>query len=72
MSTLNQLLYVNVESTFVCQRYSSFEFKKIFNIISTYIVKVESILNQQTRARWVGVRKSTNVSAVYGELENSQ
>ena len=58
MSTLNERLYVSV--------YSSFEFIYIFNIISTCIVNVESILNQQTR--WVGVIKSTNVSALYGEL----
>ena len=44
MSTLNQRLYVSV--------YSSFKFKYIFNIISTYIVNVESTLNQQIRARW--------------------
>ena len=44
-STLNQHLYVSV--------YSSFKFKYIFNIILTYIVNVESTLNQQTRARWV-------------------
>ena len=63
---LIQCLNVNVESTFVCQRlyvnvestlyvsaYSSFKFKYIFNTISTYIVNVESTLNQQTRARWV-------------------
>ena len=40
MSTLNQRLYFSV--------YSSFKFKNIFNIISTYIVNVESTLNQHT------------------------
>ena len=44
MLTLNHCLYVSV--------YSSFKFKYIFNIISTYIVNVESTLNQQTRACW--------------------
>ena len=44
MSTLNQLLYVSV--------YLSFKFKYIFNAFSTYIVDVESTLNQQTCARW--------------------
>ena len=54
MSTLNQRLYVNVESTLYVSVFSSFKFKYIFNIISTYIVNVESTLNQQTRAHLVG------------------
>ena len=45
MSTLIQRLYLSV--------YSNFKFKYVFNTISTYIVIVESTLNQQTRARWV-------------------
>ena len=59
---LIQCSNINVKSTFVCQRwinvfffsfYSGFKFRYIFNIISTYIVNVESTLNQQTCARWV-------------------
>ena len=54
MSTLNQRLYVNVESTFECQRLFMFQIQIYFNVISTYIVNVESTLNQHTHARWVG------------------
>ena len=69
MSTLNQRLYVNVEST-LNQRlyvsvYSSFKFKYIFNIISTYIVNVESTLNQQTRAPWVYTTGWLNIHLIF-------
>ena len=57
MSTLNQRLYVSV--------YSSFKFEYIFNIISTYIVNVESTLNQQTRAPWVYTTGWLNIHLIF-------
>ena len=69
MSSLNQRLYVIVESTFnqrlYVSVYSSFKFKYIFIIISTYIVNVESTLNQQTRACWVYTTGWLNIHLIF-------